>query len=126
MFQKDDTSSIEKSSPPTGAPKAEATPAAAPAEMKLRLQRLHVRMNSVCHSFMYFLIFCLRLVMHVHGYHAVAAVSTQTKLLQMNAFNLKYSQQQINNILKWLPYLSSVLRKRSKNGKLIFNVSDLN
>lgn len=37
MFQKDDTSSMENSSPPTGAPKAEATPAAAPAEMKLRL-----------------------------------------------------------------------------------------
>ena len=37
MFQNDDTSSIENSSPPTGAPKAEATPAAAPAEMKLRL-----------------------------------------------------------------------------------------
>ena len=28
---------MEKSSPPTGAPNAEATPAAAPAEMKLRL-----------------------------------------------------------------------------------------
>lgn len=37
MFQNEDTSSIENSSPPTGAPKAEATPAAAPAEMKLRL-----------------------------------------------------------------------------------------
>jgi len=37
MFQKEDTSSIEKSRPPTGAPKAEATPAAAPAEIKLRL-----------------------------------------------------------------------------------------
>lgn len=37
MFQNDDTSSIENNSPPTGAPKAEATPAAAPAEMKLRL-----------------------------------------------------------------------------------------
>ena len=37
MFQKEDTSSIENNSPPTGAPKADATPAAAPAEMKLRL-----------------------------------------------------------------------------------------
>ena len=37
MFQKEDTSSIEKSRPPTGAPNAEATPAAAPAEIKLRL-----------------------------------------------------------------------------------------
>lgn len=37
MFQKEETSSIENSSPPTGAPKAEATPAAAPAEIKLRL-----------------------------------------------------------------------------------------
>lgn len=35
--QKLDTSSIEKSSPPTGDPKADDTPAAAPAEMKLRL-----------------------------------------------------------------------------------------
>lgn len=38
MFQKDDTSSIENKSPPTGAPNAEATPAAAPAEMKFRLK----------------------------------------------------------------------------------------
>ena len=37
MFQKEDTSSIENNRPPTGAPKADATPAAAPAEMKLRL-----------------------------------------------------------------------------------------
>ena len=29
---------MAKSRPPTGAPKAEATPAAAPAEMKLRLE----------------------------------------------------------------------------------------
>ena len=39
MFQKEDTSSIEKSRPPTGAPNAEATPAAAPAEIKLRLEK---------------------------------------------------------------------------------------
>ena len=39
MFQNDDTSSIEKRRPPTGAPNADATPAAAPALMKLRLQR---------------------------------------------------------------------------------------
>ena len=37
-FQKDETSSIEKRRPPTGAPKAEATPAAAPALMKFLLQ----------------------------------------------------------------------------------------
>ena len=37
MFQKLDTSSMENSKPPTGAPNAEATPAAAPALMKLRL-----------------------------------------------------------------------------------------
>lgn len=37
MFQKEDTSSMEKRSPPTGAPKAEATPAAAPALMKFLL-----------------------------------------------------------------------------------------
>ena len=36
FFQKDETSSIAKRRPPTGAPKAEAIPAAAPAEMKLR------------------------------------------------------------------------------------------
>jgi hypothetical protein len=38
MFQKDETSSMEKRRPPTGAPKADATPAAAPALMKLRLK----------------------------------------------------------------------------------------
>ena len=37
VVQKDDTSSMENSRPPTGAPKAEATPAAAPADTKLRL-----------------------------------------------------------------------------------------
>ena len=37
MLQKDDTSSMAKSSPPTGAPKAAATPAAAPAVVKFRL-----------------------------------------------------------------------------------------
>ena len=35
--QKLETSSIENNNPPTGEPKAEETPAAAPAEMKLRL-----------------------------------------------------------------------------------------
>ena len=35
--QKDETSSMENRRPPTGAPKAEAIPAAAPALMKLRL-----------------------------------------------------------------------------------------
>ena len=37
MLQKEDTSSIPKRRPPTGAVKAEATPAAAPAAVKLRL-----------------------------------------------------------------------------------------
>ena len=36
MLQKEDTSSMAKSSPPTGAPKAAATPAAAPAVVKFR------------------------------------------------------------------------------------------
>lgn len=36
-FQNEDTSSIEKSSPPTGAPNADAIPAPAPAEMKFLL-----------------------------------------------------------------------------------------
>ena len=34
FFQKEDTSSMAKSKPPTGAPNADAIPAAAPAEMK--------------------------------------------------------------------------------------------
>ena len=38
VVQKEDTSSIEKRRPPTGAPKADATPAAAPADTKLRLK----------------------------------------------------------------------------------------
>ena len=38
MLQNEETSSIANSRPPTGAPNAEATPAAAPAEMKLRLE----------------------------------------------------------------------------------------
>ena len=46
MFQNDDTSSIENNSPPTGAPKADATPAAAPAEMKLRLFNKRLKFNS--------------------------------------------------------------------------------
>ena len=37
ILQKEDTSSIANSNPPTGAPKAAATPAAAPAVVKLRL-----------------------------------------------------------------------------------------
>ena len=36
--QNDETSSIENNNPPTGAPKADATPAAAPAEMKFLLK----------------------------------------------------------------------------------------
>ncbi len=39
ILQKEDTSSMAKSSPPTGAPKAAATPAAAPAVVKLRLRK---------------------------------------------------------------------------------------
>ena len=38
MFQKDETSSMANSKPPTGAPNADATPAPAPAEMKFRLK----------------------------------------------------------------------------------------
>merc|ERR1719330_1827273 len=37
MFQNEDTSSMANRSPPTGAPKAEAMPAAAPADMKFLL-----------------------------------------------------------------------------------------
>jgi len=36
-FQNDETSSILNNSPPTGAPKADETPAAIPAEIKFRL-----------------------------------------------------------------------------------------
>lgn len=39
-FQKEDTSSMENSRPPTGAPNADATPAAAPALMKFLLDKL--------------------------------------------------------------------------------------
>lgn len=39
MFQNEETSSIENKRPPTGAPNADATPAAAPADIKLRLQK---------------------------------------------------------------------------------------
>ena len=52
FFQKDETSSMAKRSPPTGAPKAEAIPAAAPAEMKflrsseLRNREKHGRVHS--------------------------------------------------------------------------------
>lgn len=38
VVQNEDTSSIENRRPPTGEPKAEATPAAAPADIKLRLK----------------------------------------------------------------------------------------
>ena len=38
MFQNEDTSSMLNKSPPTGAPKADDTPAATPAEMKFLLQ----------------------------------------------------------------------------------------
>lgn len=38
IVQNDETSSMANSSPPTGAPKAAATPAAAPAVVKLRLK----------------------------------------------------------------------------------------
>ena len=40
MLQKEDTSSMANSSPPTGAPNAAATPAAAPAVVKFRLRKL--------------------------------------------------------------------------------------
>ena len=46
--QNDDTSSMENNSPPTGAPKAEATPAAAPAEIKFLLKKkIRRNFNSV-------------------------------------------------------------------------------
>ena len=38
--QNEHTSSMENNSPPTGAPKADATPAAAPADMKFLLKNL--------------------------------------------------------------------------------------
>ena len=38
VVQNEDTSSIENNSPPTGAPKADDTPAAAPAETKFLLK----------------------------------------------------------------------------------------
>ena len=37
--QNEQTSSMENNNPPTGAPKAEATPAAAPADMKFLLKK---------------------------------------------------------------------------------------
>ena len=37
MFQNDETSSMENSNPPTGAPKADDTPAATPADIKFLL-----------------------------------------------------------------------------------------
>lgn len=37
VVQNEDTSSIENNSPPTGAPKADDTPAAAPADIKFLL-----------------------------------------------------------------------------------------
>lgn len=43
VVQNDDTSSIENRRPPTGEPKADATPAAAPADMKLRLKIHHTQ-----------------------------------------------------------------------------------
>ena len=45
--QNEHTSSIENNSPPTGAPKAEATPAAAPAEIKFLLQKT-MSFSSLC------------------------------------------------------------------------------
>ena len=38
LLQNEETSSIQNSNPPTGAPKAADTPAATPADMKLRLK----------------------------------------------------------------------------------------
>ncbi len=51
MLQKDDTSSMANSRPPTGAPNAAATPAAAPAVVKLRLRRHNgeVQHGSILH-----------------------------------------------------------------------------
>ena len=47
MFQKEDTSSIENKTPPTGAPKADATPAAAPALMKFLLRAINDRKKAI-------------------------------------------------------------------------------
>ena len=63
FFQKDETSSIANRSPPTGAPNAEAMPAAAPAEIKFLLSSefLNLEKNGNVHSkvakitFIYFL-----------------------------------------------------------------------
>ena len=46
MFQNEDTSSMENNRPPTGAPNAEATPAAAPALIKLRLKYTHIHTST--------------------------------------------------------------------------------
>lgn len=56
VVQNDDTSSIENRRPPTGEPKADATPAAAPADMKLRLkihhtQKLKKKKYILCRNF---------------------------------------------------------------------------
>ena len=40
VVQNEDTSSMENNNPPTGAPKADDTPAAAPADMKFLLQKI--------------------------------------------------------------------------------------
>ena len=52
FFQKDETSSIANRRPPTGAPNAEAIPAAAPAEIKFRLSSefLNREKNGNVHS----------------------------------------------------------------------------
>ena len=99
MFQNDDTSSIENNSPPTGAPKADATPAAAPAEMKLRLFNKILKFNSNL------LFLC------------------QTTHTQMK-INVKSTLNIIN--MQIFTCLSSVLRNLSKNGNLKLRVCDLN
>uniref|UniRef100_A0A0K2SV93 Uncharacterized protein n=1 Tax=Lepeophtheirus salmonis TaxID=72036 RepID=A0A0K2SV93_LEPSM len=52
FFQKEDTSSIANKSPPTGAPKADAIPAAAPADMKFLLSSefLNLEKQGMLHS----------------------------------------------------------------------------
>ena len=45
MFQNEETSSMENKRPPTGAPKADDTPAATPADTKLRLSRTQIEIK---------------------------------------------------------------------------------
>ena len=52
MLQNDDTSSMPNNSPPTGAVNADATPAAAPAAVKLRLHKISITLIDVAIVYM--------------------------------------------------------------------------